>query len=258
MSHKHREPTPRTPAPGTSAGDTIDATTSLSHDFLVGFKRALRESHASRNSLLFLIAVNVYSIGVAVYAQWSFVSVLFVYWCQNLIVGFFVTAKLLAWPNIVFAGETGTVNMPEAAAKRRKVLSFVAMFIALHALMAFFAVQIIDVAALDAPMLRYVIGLFAINHALSFVLNYRQDTAAPTTGGRVILEGIIRLVPLWLLPAVGFLMYLPASAVWALAGGEGNVLSRAWQVVVVLFMVLKTFAEVLAHMVSHSSATSSG
>lgn len=256
MKSKKRGPATRTPATRENAGDTIDATTSLSHDFLVSFKRALAESHASRNSLLLLIAVNVYTIGVAVYAQWSVVSVLFVYWCQNLIVGFFVTAKLLAWPNIVFAGESGTENMPEAAAKRRKVRSFVAMFVALHALMAFFAVQVIDVAALDAPMLRYVIGLFAINHALSFVLNYRQDTATPTTGGRVMLEGIIRLVPLWLLPAVGFLLYLPASAIWTIAGGEGNVLSRAWPVVVVLFMVLKTFAEVLAHLASHSSAPS--
>lgn len=193
---------------------------------------------------------------MAVYADWSIVSVLFVYWCQNLIVGFFVTVKLLVWPNIVFAAGD-CVGWREPAAKRRKLKTFLELFVVLHGVMAFFALLVIDLADLDAPMLRYMLGLFAVIHAVSFVVNYRQDTARPTTGGWVMLEGIIRLLPLWLLPPILLVLYLPVPFVWELARGDPKVLSGAWMTVVP-FMVVKTFTEILAHLASHSSARWSG
>lgn len=59
MHRKKRGPATGAPVTDQNADDAIDATTSARHDLMVLVRRALRENHASRNSLLLLIAVNV-------------------------------------------------------------------------------------------------------------------------------------------------------------------------------------------------------
>lgn len=108
---------------------------------------------------------------------------------------------------------------------------------------------------------RYVLGLFVANHALSFTMNYRKDTATPMTSGKFFTDAVIRVLPLHLWPICFGVVFIPAYMVLMIAwfaGADERVLasvsSQMPAVALVMFTVLKAVCEIPAHLVSHSNA----
>lgn len=234
---------------------------SVTLDFYRSVKVALQESHATRNALLQIIGVNICTIIVVVYAHWSFMGVLVVFWLQNIVMRLATTARYLVWPNIVFVNAGDEAIASVRVFKWARVGLFVVVFFGINVLLMTQIATFHEVLAVAvSPAASLAVALFAVDHAFSFVSNYQRDTARPVSYSEVNTEAFIRTGPLFLLPFYALPVLIVAGLVVFvayLAGVTSGVPSFlgdiAPVVVLVLFMLLKGAAEIFAYMVSHTN-----
>jgi hypothetical protein len=212
-------------------------------------KKSARESQASKNALLLMLLVNLYTIATAVVDRWPIENVVLVYWLQNIAVGVFTCLKFFFWKNIEYATD-----------KRYSVIVFVVGFFGVHALILFSLTSFPDTGLMETfHAVRYFFALFVANHAVSFVLNYRQDTERPTTYAHVCESAVIRIFPLYLWPGYVVAVFVPGYMLMMVAYLLGvnetllsNISSAFPAFMLILFMVLKAIFEIPAHLVTHS------
>jgi hypothetical protein len=222
-------------------------------------RSAARESHANRNALAMLVALNLYTIGVALYQHWPWQDVIFVYWLQNIVIGVFALWKLLFWNNIGF-GDKGNPSLSPRAERIIKVIIFVVGFFGVHVAMLKGFADFFDTDLHAAfTKVQFTFGLFVVNHAVSFILNYGHDSTVPTTYDEVFSATFIRIMPLHLWPFAFGVVFVPTYIVLMIAyfaGVNEQILSHVSSmlpgVAVVFFMVIKTVFEIPAHLVVHS------
>jgi hypothetical protein len=236
---------------------------------------AVRASHANRNALAILVALNLYTIVVAIYQHWPPQNVFLLYWLQSLVIGVFQTWKLIFWKNISFVDDgdgSSTIRMTATTGKTAKtvelgrtgrVIFFIVGYFGVHAMMLKTYDIVFDLANTDVfttfAAVRFTFGLLVLNHFVSFILNYQRDSEVPTTYGEIFGNTFIRILPLHLWPAYFMVIFVPTAMllfIAYLAGVNEQILSRITSVIptvaVVFFMVLKTVFEIPAHLVMHS------
>ena len=225
-------------------------------------KAAVKESHASRNSVLALVTVNLYTIGLAVYAQWPTMNVILLYWLQNIIIGVFSCVKLVFWKNISFAddGEDRDDNgerlapLPSGWNKPVQIVRFTFAFFLIHLLLLKFLFSAVTFPGGDLATtftaIRFTFALLILNHTISFFLNYAKDTATPTTYRQVDQQAFIRVLPLFGFPLYFAIIFVPLL-VFSLIVDDWSVMTS---VALVLFMVLKSIVDIIAHLATHSPA----
>ena len=183
-------------------------------------------------SLISLLFSNLAVIIMAVVSEWSLRETLWIYWLQSIIIGIFQAAKMGGLEMFSTAGVTvnGRTILPTKETKTKIVLFFLFHYGFFHFVYAIFLAQSFRIAAWQAVVFPVII--FFANHSLSFALNRQQDKAQKPNIGRMMLFPYARIVPMHLVLMLG--SFLPNSIV-----------------TLVIFMLLKTFADVAMHVLEH-------
>jgi len=185
-------------------------------------------------SIWFLLLANALSIAVALHQGWSVVSLMVVYWAQSVIIGAANVFRILALDR--FSTENFTVNdrsvEPTPAVKRQT-----AGFFALHYGIFHVVYLLFLFAESGAVVFREVwfwacVAAFVVNHAWSYRYNRDVDRRGTPNIGTLMFTPYLRIVPMHLMIVFGVFTIKTALGL-------------------LVFGILKTFADVVMHVVEH-------
>jgi len=186
-------------------------------------------------SVWLLVFSNIVTIILAITQKWGFMNILWIYWSQSVIIGFFNFLKILTLKN--FSTERLLVNgKPVNPTQTTKVST--AFFFLFHygffhaAYLVFLIVMTLGKSAefsFGAIMLTTLI--FFGNHLYSFLSNREKDSKKKKSLGSMIGFPYLRIIPMHLTIIFGFVLpsFLP----------------------MIFFMILKTIADVFMHLIEH-------
>ncbi|WP_456374998.1 DUF6498-containing protein [Thiolapillus sp.] len=195
------------------------------------------EALLSDNSIWGLLLANLITIVMAVMQDWSLLLVMWVYWCQSVIIGLFNFWRMMTLKRFSTKGVSsgdGPV-LPTQKTKREMSWFFLVHYGLFHAVYLVFLFSGIggDQPEFFAPGPLLIILLFLINHAWSFFYNRRREAES--------------------VPNIGTLMFLPYARILpmhlTLVFGGVFISGKFWLVV---FLLLKTLADLIAHAAEHS------
>lgn len=186
-------------------------------------------------SLISLLIANIAVIVIALIEQWPAPVLLWTYWLQSIIVGFFQALKMAELKT--FSTENLTFNnQPLAAtpASKQKIIIFFAFHYSFfHLIYAIFLAQFFRIN--DANGWQIILlpsAIFLINHALSFFLNRPADQKRLLNIGQLMFAPYQRIVPMHLVLIFGALFF-------------GNT------TVLIFFLLLKTAMDLVMHWLEH-------
>ncbi|MBI4052620.1 MAG: hypothetical protein HY394_01110 [Candidatus Diapherotrites archaeon] len=196
-----------------------------------------------------LLASNIFTIFLALTEGWSLALVLWVYWLQSVIIGFFQFLKILSLEE--FSSDGVSFNgVPVQPTTRTKIS--VAFFFALHYgffhlvyavfLASFFLFQDFSGSSAQAQsqdlfFFFLAAAAFFINHLFSF-LHFRNAASAEKPNiGAVMFAPYARIIPMHLTIIFGGVLIATGQAKSAL----------------LLFLLLKTGADLAMHLFEHKS-----
>jgi len=193
----------------------------------------------SDRSFLLLLETNLLVILLAVIERWSLSQVMWIYWGQSVVIGFFNVKRILCLHK--FSTEGFKIN-GHYVQPTKKVQRQVAFFFAIH--YGFFhAIYLIFLmtgtgyfSRIDMLGLIGGIALFAVNHSLSFRHNVKKDLSRTPNIGTIMFFPYARIIPMHL------------TIIFGAFSSKSNV------IVLVLFLLMKTAADLLMHTIEHRSS----
>jgi len=203
-----------------------------------------KKSFFTNYSFWLLLITNLITIFFAIRESWEVAVLVWIYWGQNIIIGFFNFLRILSLKE--FSTEGFLINnQPVDPTKQTK--NFTAYFFLFH--YGFFHLIYFIFLFLDRPStnntpsniylskteLSYIllsIFLFFINHAFSYFFNKDKDSKKQNIG-TIMFYPYARVVPMHL--------FLLAA-------------SKFPQQLLPIFLILKTLADLLMHSIEHSMA----
>jgi hypothetical protein len=192
-------------------------------------------------SLWLLLGANTVTVVLAVTQDWNILALMWVYWFQNIVIGFFNflrIRRLKEFSTEGFSMNGGPVE-PTQETKNRAARFFLLHYGFFH-LGYFIFLLMFSVNgtfggagenALKVADLKYIIPtalLFLGNHVFSYFYNRPRDTGRQKIG-HLMFYPYARIIPMHLTILLG----------WVLGGG------------LLLFLLLKTLADVIMHVVEH-------
>ncbi len=182
-----------------------------------------------------LLAANLITIGLALWERWDLAPLMWIYWGQSCIIGWFNFARILSLKE--FSTENFKIN-DRPAAPTRGTQIFTAFFFLFHYGMFHlgYLVFMLKQHALVSPDRMPVlicIGVFFVNHLFSFQHNLEGDRRQKRNIGKLMFFPYARIIPMHLTIILGA----------EVAGGPA---------VLLLFLALKTVADLVMHGVEHS------
>lgn len=197
-----------------------------------------RRNPFSDPSLWFLLFSNIATIFFAITENWNLSTIMWVYWFQSITIGFFNFIRILQLRE--FSTEGFKINgRPAQPTQGTKI--FTAFFFLFHygffhfGYMMFLLTGTVTKAYGNAPNfieLKYIFLtalLFFINHLFSYFYNRPKDTKKQNIGS-LMFYPYARIIPMHLTIIFG--------------SSFGGALP--------LFLVLKTFADAIMHVVEHN------
>ena len=210
-------------------------------------------------TVLALVAVNLFTIILALAEGWSLATVIFIYWAQSVIIGVFTVATILSLDIGAVTVRT-TASGPAAVAVPAKFARYgtwvLAGFFAFHyGIFHFGYLAFIGAFAFFAgpppwtqPAVLLTCGVFVANHLYSFLYHRMRDPYAPVTAGTVkeiFVAPYARIIPMHItIIAGGF-----ATIILGAVGFDATPL------ILVLFLGLKTYVDVRMHVSKHGGWT---
>lgn len=187
--------------------------------------------------LIALLVANGITLVLAVVQQWELGTVLLIYWCQSVTIGLFTFIRILGAKE-----PTGGEGSP---VRRLFLAGFFAfhyglfhfVYISFILGFAFFGLYGIS----DFLGVLFGAGVFFVNHLISYLWFRARETRSPD---EVFIEPYYRIVPMHLTIILG-------GFATALLPGLGLDASVA---MVVVFLLLKTGADLWAHQRQHDRA----
>lgn len=192
-------------------------------------------------SLWVLLLSNGVTIVLAVTQNWNVLALMWIYWCQNIVIGFFNFLRIRQLKQ--FSTEGFSIN-GRPAQPTQETKTYVARFFLLHYgtfhlvyfifLLVFSLTGMLSNAdgnALNSADLKYILPtalLFLGNHVFSYFYNRPRDTGRQKIG-TLMFYPYARIIPMHLTIILG-----------AFLGGG-----------LLLFLVLKTLADAIMHVVEH-------
>src|SRR3989344_1295688 len=174
-------------------------------------------------SLWLLVFSNLVTAFFAIQQGWSLAGIMFIYWFQSIIIGFFNFVRILRLKE--FDTSQVSINGRPATQKDKK---FIAYFFLVHYGLFhfgyFFLVLGQDPSILKEKFIYLTAALFFINHLFSYLYNAPRDTKKQNIGN-LMFYPYVRILP----------MHLTAFL--------GSTLT--------VFLTLKTFADALMHIIEH-------
>ena len=184
--------------------------------------------------LLFISNVTV--IVLALVQGWDLVALLWVYWWQSLIIGFFNWRRIKQLQKFSTDGFKENGRQMEATEKTKKKIAF---FFLLHyggfqLFYLLFIITQVDRVEYDT-FLSAAIGIvvFFFNHLYSYRYNLEKDLASNPNIGSMMFFPYFRVIPMHLVIFIGG---------WA---GSGS------RVTLFFFLLLKTGVDLLMHVIQH-------
>jgi Family of unknown function (DUF6498) len=222
-------------------------TSQTSHTYQTQGKRASTSSRWKRAfldpSTLALLVSNVVVIAFALDQQWSLIKLLWIYWAQSVIIGVFNVFKIRDLTH--FSTNGFYVNnkpvAPTEETKRQTALFFAIHYGIFHLVYFFFLVVFSFVgfwqvsAYITAASVLFIlasIALFFANHLYSFLHNREQERKRIRNIGGVMFSPYARIIPMQLTLILGVFL--------------------VDQMALLLFLALKTVADVVMHVAEHA------
>lgn len=207
--------------------------------------------------LISLIAVNLVTIILAVIGNWDLATVMFSYWVQSVMIGVFTALSLLT------AGSAREFPAPPAGDSTAATLATldkygsiigrvgITLFFIVHYGIFHFAYYEFIVGSgifgpvnFSAPGLYLSCGLFFCNHLYSFITHWNVHIRE--AGGDDFFAPYHRIIPMHLTIIFGSMVIFFLQEIGI----------TSTMPVLVLFLVLKTWADIAAHIAKHTQAGS--
>lgn len=186
----------------------------------------------SDSSFISLLISNILIIILALVQKWDISTVLWVYWMQSVIIGFFQFLRILSLKN--FSTDNFTINNKSVLATNGTKI-FTAFFFLFH--YGFFhlvyAILLFNFLTTQPPDFTYIFTgglIFFINHTFSFYYNIIIDRTKMQNIGQLMFSPYVRIIPMHLVIIFGAIL------------GQASL---------TIFLVLKTLADLIAHIYKH-------
>lgn len=194
-------------------------------------------------TIISLIIANIITIFLAVTQNWSLIQILWIYWCQSIIIGFFNFIRMLSLKD--FSTEGVLINN-KPVAPTGTVKTLLAFFFAFHYGLfhlgyAFFLIMLplfslfsgsqINFSFTDFLFVPIMAGIFFINHLISFL--FYKNKHKKQSIGKVMIFPYARIIPMH------FTIMLAA------------VIGIANPLLLLFFLLLKTVADTVMHVIEH-------
>ena len=184
-----------------------------------------------------LVLSNIVTIAVALWEKWNLSQVMWIYWAQSVIIGYYNWKRIRCLKQ--FSTDNFTMNdKPVAPTKKtqRQVASFFVMHYGIFhlAYFGFLYAKRSNLSQLDILGIIFCIVMFGFNHRFSFRRNLENDLSRKPNIGTIMFFPYARILPMHL--TIIFCHEFENNAIRYL----------------VLFLGLKTLADLIMHMVEHS------
>ena len=190
-----------------------------------------------------LILTNLITISFAFVEHWAFSTIIWVYWCQTLIIGFFAFLRVISLTDFSYQGVERIQLGVSLKPKVRSGIFFLAHFTIVQGCLTLILGAFLGpVTNQNGIILLSSSLLFFCNHLFSYVYNKKNERVVRKNIGFMVLRPYLRLLPLF----VAFLFIGMIVAAFFLVGDK-QLVPAAY---IVLF-VLKTGADVIAHTFEH-------
>jgi len=190
-------------------------------------------------SLFTLLASNLVAIGLALAFGWSLLTIMLAYWAQSIIIGFFNILRILSLKDFSTKGFTIN-NRPVKPTQGTKLIT--AVFFAFHygGFHLGYAMFLGSFAAgsgtgIDFGQVLFMAGIFFANHLFSFLYNLAKDKRKQNLG-KIMFFPYARIIPMHFT---------------ILFGGMVMGVGQAQGFLLVLFLGLKTLADLAMHAIEH-------
>jgi hypothetical protein len=190
-------------------------------------------------SVVVLLLSNLLTIGLAVYQQWDIFVVMWVYWGQSVIIGYFNFRRIRDLKKFSTAGFM--INdqpvKPTPKTQRQTALFFALHYGIFHLVYLGFLSADTKVAG-GFPLFNVLlcIGVFYLNHWFSYRYNREQEQDRVPNIGSIMFYPYIRIIPMHLMIIAGITFF----------GGSSAAL--------IIFLLMKTAADVAMHVIEHTMA----
>lgn len=183
-----------------------------------------------------LLLSNLTVIVLALVQGWDIVPLIWIYWCQNNIIGFFNWLRMRKLKNFSAGGLKVDGKSVEATAKTKTNASW---FFLLHygLFQLFYFAFLLSITGFipEEVRLSATVGvvIFIFNHFFSYRCNLEKDLNSVPNIGSMMFFPYARIIPMHLVIFIGL---------WA---GRGSKME------LFLFLLLKTAADLLMHITQH-------
>ncbi|MBI2593474.1 hypothetical protein HYW44_02420 [Candidatus Daviesbacteria bacterium] len=183
-------------------------------------------------STISLLFSNIIIIILAVAQKWDVATVLWVYWMQSIIIGFFQFLRILSLKN--FSTENFTINNrsvePTPGTKLYTAFFFLFHYGFFHFIYAIFLFNFFTNKLLNFTYLFMGGFIFFLNHFFSFYHNRIVDQQKTQNIGQLIFAPYARIIPMHLIIIFGAFL------------GQSTL---------IVFLLLKTLADLVMHIFKH-------
>ncbi len=192
-------------------------------------------------SVVVLLLSNLLTIALAVYQHWDIFVVMWVYWGQSVIIGYFSFRRIMDLKSFSTAGFM--INdqpvKPTPQTQRQTAVFFALHYGIFHLVYLSFLGADANVAG-GFPLFNVLvcIGVFYLNHWFSYRYNREQEQERVPNIGNIMFFPYIRIIPMHLMIIAGF----------TFLGSSTRTL--------IIFLLMKTAADVAMHVIGHAMARS--
>jgi hypothetical protein len=190
-------------------------------------------------SVVVLLLSNLVTIGLAIYQQWNVFVLMWIYWGQSVVIGYFNVHRIMDLKEFSTSGFliNNKPVKPTPETQRKTAVFFALHYGMFHLGYMIFLFQKTGVEG-GFPLFGVVlcIGVFFLNHWFSYRYNREQEQDRVPNIGNIMFFPYIRIIPMHLMIAAGVTFF----------GGRAGAL--------IAFLLLKTAADVAMHVVEHAMA----
>ena len=190
-------------------------------------------------SLVVLLLSNLVTIVLAVYQQWDVFILMWIYWGQSVIIGYFNVRRIMDLKEFSTTGfKINNRSVKPTPETQRQTAVFFALHYGLFHLgyLVFLSTDAKVAGGFPVFYVLVCIGVFYLNHRFSYRYNREQEQDRVPNIGSIMFFPYIRIIPMHLMIVAGVTVF----------GGSAGAL--------IVFLLLKTAADAAMHVVEHAMA----
>jgi Na+/H+ antiporter NhaD/arsenite permease-like protein len=187
-----------------------------------------------------LVLSNLVTIVIALVQGWSASEVMWIYWAQSIVIGFFNVLRMFRLHEFSTDGvKMNDRPVQPTPSTRRSMATFFAFHYGFFHFIYFFFLAADGALPRGTELISFAvcIAAFVVNHTVSFRENVEEDLKRRPNIGSMMFFPYLRIIPMHLTIILGGIF--PRESRWVL----------------LLFLSLKTVADLAMHLVEHGKFT---